>query len=128
MTEQNNGQKCSIKPTIEKKINRRDFLGLASLWACLAAGFMTLAGLLKFPKPSLLPEVSKTFKIGVPEDFSIGTDKILEEKKVRIIRDKKGIYAVSLICTHLGCIVSKTDYGYACPLHGSKFDQAGKVQ
>ena len=46
---------------------------------------------------------------------------------MRIVRDREGIYAVSLICTHLGCIVSKTNKGYACPCHGSKFDEQGSV-
>ena len=112
---------------VERRSSRRDFLGLSAFWSCVGAWVLALVGLAKFPVPALLPDVSSIFKIGKEEDIPVGTDKILEKKKVRIVRDKEGIYAVSLICTHLGCIVSKTDTGYICPCHGSKFNQKGDV-
>jgi cytochrome b6-f complex iron-sulfur subunit len=34
---------------------------------------------------------------------------------------------MSLVCTHLGCIVSATDGGFLCPCHGSEFDKDGNV-
>jgi Rieske Fe-S protein len=37
------------------------------------------------------------------------------------------VAAVSLICTHLGCIVVHDESGFHCPCHGSKFDQRGDV-
>lgn len=121
------GLACKLSIDPDKKISRRDFLRLSALWAFIAAWTLTLLGLLKFPMPALLPDVSNVFKIGKPEDIPIGTKKIIEDKKVRIVRDDEGIYAVSLICTHLGCIVSKTSKGYQCPCHGSKFDEKGNV-
>lgn len=126
-TEGKNSRKCSLPNDPDKKINRRDFLGITALWTCLSAWFLTLIGLSKFPMPALLPDVSNIFKIGKLEDIPVGTDKIIEEKKVRVVRDDNGVYAISLICTHLGCIVSSTDKGYACPCHGSKFDEKGDV-
>ncbi len=110
-----------------KKITRRDFLGLSALWTCLAAWFFTFLGLLKFPKPALLPDVSNVFKIGRPDDIPIDSEKIYDDKKVLIVRDNEGVSAVSLICTHLGCIVSKSKDGFSCPCHGSKFDTNGDV-
>jgi ubiquinol-cytochrome c reductase iron-sulfur subunit len=31
------------------------------------------------------------------------------------------------ICTHLGCIPLKTDDGYLCPCHGSRYDLSGRI-
>lgn len=126
-SENSEGMKCDLNHGSKKNITRRDFLGLAALWSFIAAWLLTFIGLGKFPMPALLPDVSNIFKIGKLEDIPVGTEKIYEEKKVRIVRDHEGIYAVSLICTHLGCIVAKTNEGYSCPCHGSKFNDKGKV-
>jgi len=48
-----------------------------------------------------------------------------------VFRTKTGVFAYSLICTHLGGSLSysKKTMQLACPLHGAKFDplKAGKV-
>ena len=121
------GMKCDLQTSSQQKVTRRDFLGLAAMGSLAVTWILTFIGLGKFPMPALLPDVSNIFKIGKLEDIPVGTAKIFEEKKVRLVRDEKGIYAVSLICTHLGCIVAKTDKGYACPCHGSKFNNRGDV-
>ncbi|MBI5023735.1 MAG: ubiquinol-cytochrome c reductase iron-sulfur subunit [Candidatus Omnitrophica bacterium] len=126
-TGEKNGLACRLNIDPDKKISRRDFLGLSATWACAAAWALTLIGLLKFPKPALLPDISNKFKIGKPEDFLVGTVKIFEDKNVIILRDEEGILAMSLVCTHLGCIVSKTSKGFACPCHGSRYDEKGRV-
>lgn len=114
---------------LKECMTRRDFLGRSAMFACLASWVLAGIGLLKFPKPALLPDISRVFKIGKPDEFPIGTKKIFEKRKVMIIRDKEGIFAISLICPHLGCIVAdKGDEGFSCPCHGSKFDRKGYVQ
>lgn len=35
--------------------------------------------------------------------------------------------ALSLECTHLGCLVSSVDQGFLCPCHGSEFGSSGEV-
>ena len=35
--------------------------------------------------------------------------------------------ALSSVCTHLGCQVRKTRFGFRCPCHGSGFDTKGQV-
>jgi len=127
MSQKLNGQKCSLNHSSDEEISRRDFLGLSALWACVAALGMSFIGLLKFPKPALLPDLSNVFKIGRAEDIPVGTTKIIEDKKVLLMRDAEGISAVSLVCTHLGCIVATTEQGFDCPCHGSKFNKDGKV-
>lgn len=37
-------------------------------------------------------------------------------------------HALSSICTHLGCQVRKTRFGFRCPCHGSAFDLRGRVE
>jgi len=31
------------------------------------------------------------------------------------------------VCTHLGCVPNRTDDGWACPCHGSLYDNSGRV-
>lgn len=106
---------------------RRDFLGLSGLWAAGLAIFGSLLGMVRLAKPSVLPEAGARFRIGRPDEFPPGTSRVLVERNVRVVSKKEGVAAVSLICTHLGCIVSKTEAGYACPCHGSVFDEDGEV-
>ena len=108
-------------------IDRRDFLGLSALWACVCAFVLGTIGLLRLPKPGLLPEVSRTLKIGAPEDFPVGSSVTYESRNVVVSRDEEGFYAISTVCTHLGCVVNQLSSGFICPCHGSRFDQNGRV-
>lgn len=126
--EKNIGDACKVNYDAESTMSRRDFLGLSALWSCIIAWIFTCIGLGKFPMPALLPDVSTTFKIGKVEDIPLGGEKVFEEKQVLVKRDEEGLRAVSLICTHLGCIVAIEEAGgFACPCHGSKFNEKGKV-
>lgn len=111
-----------------ESVSRREFLTTATFWAVTASMSFVFFGLLRFPKPALFPDIPRVFKIGKPEDYPDGSEKIFEEKKVIVRRDAKGLYAISLICTHLGCIVGKQAGGFVCPCHGSQFDERGHVK
>jgi Rieske Fe-S protein len=37
------------------------------------------------------------------------------------------VFAVSIVCTHLGCIVKPAASGFECPCHGSRFGPTGDV-
>jgi len=52
----------------------------------------------------------------------------LREQQVFIVRTNDGFFAVSAVCTHLGCITEwkPDDNLIACPCHGSKFNREGK--
>ena len=106
---------------------RRDFLGLAGLWTAGIALFGSLIGMARLAKPRVLPEISAQFRVGKPSEFTPGTVKVIKEQNVRVIATVDGVAAVSLVCTHLGCIVAATGDAYACPCHGSKFDATGAV-
>jgi cytochrome b6-f complex iron-sulfur subunit len=42
-----------------------------------------------------------------------------------LIHDATGIYAMSAVCTHLGCIIGQGGTAFACPCHGSQYDLNG---
>jgi len=107
---------------------RRDFLNLAGVWAACLAVFGSLLGMGRLARPSVLPEAGNRFRIGRPDDYPSGTVRTLDERQVQILATNDGIAVVSMICTHLGCIVKERDEGgYTCPCHGSVFDTSGGV-
>jgi Rieske Fe-S protein len=97
----------------------------------LAAAAVTfvgaLIGMLKLPMPRVTPEAGRRFRIGAPEDFTPGTERVIRDRNVLIRATDQGLAAISLICTHLGCVVVHREDGFHCPCHGSRFDQAGRV-
>ncbi len=111
----------------DKPITRRDFLSVAAVGSSALAMFTALLGIARLPKPAVSPESASKFKIGVPDDFPVGSSKVIENRNILVKRDNDGIYAISLTCTHLGCIVGQTEFGFACPCHGSKFGTDGRV-
>ena len=108
---------------------RRDFLSRIGVGACAAAcvgsGFATL----DFLRPKVLFEPPTTFRAGSPLDYPEGTVRFNKEQKAYIIGGPGGVYALSAVCTHLGCITRfRSDENViACPCHGSRFDLEGNV-
>lgn len=108
-------------------ISRRNFLNLAALWSAVLPAIAFLGGMLRMVKPNVHYEESTRFRIGTAENFPEGTMKKLDDKKVFIFSTDNGLHAISSICTHLGCIVNITEWGFQCPCHGSRYNQNGKV-
>lgn len=52
---------------------------------------------------------------------------VYRESRIAVVREGGRYYALSLVCTHLGCTVEVTPKTVACPCHGSVFDRSGKV-
>lgn len=52
---------------------------------------------------------------------------MFREQRIALMRTGESFYALSLVCTHLGCTVAVTETGLSCPCHGSRFDQRGLV-
>lgn len=117
----------SSETKVKKEISRRDFLGLASLWAAILPALTMIGGAFRMVKPDVRYEESARFKIGTIENFPVGTVKKLEDKKVFIFSNDDGLHAVSSICQHLGCIVNQVEWGFLCPCHGSRYNENGKV-
>ena len=108
-------------------VTRRSFLSLASLGSFFAAAATALAGMLRLPEPAVLPGPIRRFKIGPPEQFALGSETRFEKENVFVFRDAEGIYAISGVCTHLGCSIGRSAEGFACPCHGSQFTASGEV-
>ncbi len=113
----------------EEPIPRRDFLGMAAMGTFFLSMGTALLGVLRLPMPAVLPESASRFKVGFPDDFPVDTHRKIERRNIWIFRDGLGFYAISAVCTHLGCIVDEAPKinGYTCPCHGSQFDAEGKV-
>jgi cytochrome b6-f complex iron-sulfur subunit len=111
-----------------EQIPRRDFLGLAGVWAAAVAIVGSVAGMLRLPNPSVLPETGQRVRLGYPDEFPPGTKKRLQGPKLLVTSEPDGIAAISLVCTHLGCVVAAEGQGFSCPCHGSLFDAAGQVE
>lgn len=108
---------------------RRDFLGLAATWSALSAVGVALLGALRLPMPSVFPESNPRVKLGPVKKFLAAEVTPQPENRLWVFSDASGLYAVSSVCTHLGCVVTRNEDGtYHCPCHGSRFDAQGRVQ
>jgi cytochrome b6-f complex iron-sulfur subunit len=89
------------------------------------AGF--LAATFRFLVPNVLYEPSRRFDIGRPADFPPGSGTFLPDRRLYVFNGADGFYAISSVCTHLGCNVKHGARGFGCPCHGSEFDENGQV-
>jgi nitrite reductase/ring-hydroxylating ferredoxin subunit len=108
-------------------VSRRSFLSLAAIGSFFAAMGTAVAGILRLPSPAVLPGPARHFKLGPPEQFSARSETPFSEQNLVLFRDDQGFYAISTTCTHLGCTVARSKEGFACPCHGSRFDNRGNV-
>ncbi len=108
-------------------VNRRTFLSVIGWGSISTAAVLFLLGIVRSMRPGVLYEPPTTFKADKPEHYSEGAPTLIPEEKVFIDRDEKGIYAMSAICTHLGCRVlwMESENGYHCPCHGAQFNREG---
>ncbi len=106
---------------------RRDMLGLMSLWSMATAMIFATFGILRLPKAAVLSSPSKRFRVAIPETLAEGEAFVPPGRSVALFRDAAGVHAISIVCTHLGCIVKPTANGFECPCHGSGFAKDGGV-
>lgn len=109
-------------------ISRRSFLALMGVGACiLGAAQMVNVSLLGYLYPNAMKVPPSVFSIGRPEDVLSMDGKVFNAKQKVFIESKAGKVRVqTAVCTHLGCTVNMVDTGYACPCHGSTYDQFGR--
>ena len=112
---------------IEPQMHRRRLLTWLSSFGLFASIALAAVSDWLFFKPRVTYGPNARFAIGKPEDFPPGTRIARDVERVCIVREGDRIAAISTTCTHLGCIVGIADTGFACPCHGSHYDQDGNV-
>jgi cytochrome b6-f complex iron-sulfur subunit len=114
---------ASAKP----EATRREFLSEVSAGALGIAGLGSMIVTYRYLSPNVLFEPPTTFRAGSPDLYAPNSVTFLEDQQVYVVRTEMGFYAVSAVCTHLGCITQwKPELGLiACPCHGSKFRPDG---
>jgi cytochrome b6-f complex iron-sulfur subunit len=111
------------------RISRRNFFSVAG-WAAFFVFLATSTiGSLRMMFPRILYEPPSAFKAGFPQDYIVGevSEKYKDDYRVWIIRESEGFYALSAICTHLGCTPRwlESENKFKCPCHGSGFRRTG---
>lgn len=119
-----------LKPATEAlDLERRQFLTLLGAGALGVAGLGLTAATLRFIEPNVLFEEDRRFGVGRPEDIPPGTVLVLSRQRAYVVRTAAGFYALSAVCTHLGCVTryDKAQGGIFCPCHGSQYTLEGRV-
>jgi cytochrome b6-f complex iron-sulfur subunit len=112
---------------VREETDRRGFISwLAIGWIAFAAGFGALGSIaIRFLFPNVLFEPPSSFKAGFPSEFTVGVvdERFKSKYGVWIVRDDSSIYALSTVCTHLGCTPNwlGAEQKFKCPCHGSGF-------
>jgi cytochrome b6-f complex iron-sulfur subunit len=105
-------------------------------WTAFSASLLTAAtATTRFMFPNVLFEPLPTFKAGFPNEIQVGqVDERFKEKfAVWLVRDvdpvtgNEGIFALSTVCTHLGCTPNWLEAAqeFKCPCHGSGYYKNG---
>lgn len=108
-------------------VDRRDFLNEISFGALAVAGLGSAVVSYQYMSPNVLFEPPTKFRAGSPDLYPVDSVTYLQDQLVYIMRSSAGFWAVSAVCTHLGCITAwhpETNL-IQCPCHGSKFTRDG---
>jgi len=111
----------------EETMGRRRLLTWLSGFGLFGSAILSAFSNFVFIKPRATYGPPTRFAIGKPDEFPPGTRISLDVRRVCVVREGSKLAAISTTCTHLGCIVGVSDTGFACPCHGSRFDQDGNV-
>ncbi len=112
---------------LQQEISRRAFftkLGIGSLGLATAG---TLSFAYQYMSPNVLYEPSPIVNAGNVEEYTTDSVTLHPALAIYIVRLQEGIFSLSAICTHLGCMTAwKPELNLiACPCHGSRFTDEG---
>ena len=101
--------------------SRRKFIKTLAL---ASASLVLLWRYLTPPSLSRRQVVARAPRSDVPVEGAL----VFSQKRVALMREEGDtVYALDLVCTHLGCTVTVAGSGLSCPCHGSRFDRQGRV-
>src|SRR3954452_5672075 len=118
-------------------MRRRSFLSWMTLaWTAFTASMLAAGtATARFMFPNVLFEPPPTFKAGFPDEIQVGqVDERFKSKGVWLVRtgfdqwaNASGIFALSTVCTHLGCTPNwlEGEQKFKCPCHGSGYYKTG---
>ena len=119
-------------------VTRRSFMSWMTVaWAAFTASMLAAAtATTRFMFPNVLFEPPPTFKAGYPSEIQVGQvdERFKQRFAVWLVRtafdtDAKaeGVYALSTVCTHLGCTPNwlEAEQKFKCPCHGSGYYKSG---
>ncbi len=109
------------------EFSRRDFLNLTKRVFLTASGLLGLGALARFLGYQTESSPPTEFDIGLSEAYPLGSQTFIADIPALLVHTEDGFSALSLTCTHLGCTLKKDEASLACPCHGSRFDEQGRV-
>jgi cytochrome b6-f complex iron-sulfur subunit len=125
-------------PTPKAPMPRRSFLSWMTLaWTAFTASMLAaLTATGRFMFPNVLFEPPPTFKAGFPNEIQVGQvdERFKQKYAVWLVRtaydqyaNASGIFALSTVCTHLGCTPNwlEAEQKFKCPCHGSGYYKTG---
>ncbi|MBI5494152.1 MAG: ubiquinol-cytochrome c reductase iron-sulfur subunit [Deltaproteobacteria bacterium] len=117
-------------PPPPEELDRRRMLTLLGTGALGVATAGATVETLHFLEPAVVYEPERRVAVGRPGDLSVGAVKVVASHRLYVVREPAGVFALSAVCTHLGCITRcRPDRtGFDCPCHGSRFALDGSVQ
>ncbi|MFQ5965763.1 MAG: ubiquinol-cytochrome c reductase iron-sulfur subunit [Candidatus Scalinduaceae bacterium] len=109
-----------------KTVTRRSLFwgGWLAFWALVS---MWSLAVVRYLVPRVTYEPSSIFKAGRPEDYPLGSVTLIGARKVWIVREEAGIYALIAVCTHLSCqpLWLEKEQIFKCACHGGQFYKNG---
>lgn len=114
--------------TTETSISRRGWLKKIGLYGLVATTLGTLGGILAdvWLAAGRFTTSHWDLVTGV-EEIATNATVLFPGHRLAVIRRGNRIGALSLECSHLGCLVNAVDQGFFCPCHGSEFGPLGEV-
>jgi cytochrome b6-f complex iron-sulfur subunit len=91
------------------------------------AGLFVVDGFRRFLDYQAFPTTAAQAVADEPAAYPPGSITPLPELRAWLLRDEGGFYALSGVCTHLGCLVRVEGGRFSCPCHGSQFTPDGAV-
>jgi cytochrome b6-f complex iron-sulfur subunit len=129
-------QEAAKKIREEGDVSRRAFMSSAALgvgWFAFGAGTVISIGPAfgRFMMPNVLEEPDPRVRVGKLQRYvEMQPGDVNEDYKpqgIWMIRETDRVAALSIICTHLGCIPNwlPNDRKFKCPCHGSGYKPSG---